>query len=330
MTLPLFDPPSTFDRAGLAERLGALARQNIFIGTSSWKYEGWLGQIYTSERYETRRKFSRKRFEAECLAEYAEIFPVVCGDFSFYHFPSPEYWSKLFASAPPQLKFALKVPEQVTADVFPRHPRYGSRAGTENETYLNSEALRALFLEPLQPYHARLAPLIFEFGARSASMPEFVSHLDLFLSSLPNDFQYAAEVRNRAYLSAPYFQCLHAHHVAHVFNAWTRMPALAEQIAMPDSFTAPFTVVRALLRQGRPYEEAVDKFSPYREVADPNPEGREALRELIRRMKEERRTSYIFVNNRFEGNAPQTIEAITDGAMTAAELMNDIREPSLE
>ena len=235
----------------------------------------------------------------------------MCGDFSFYQFPSPEYWEKLFASAPAHLRFALKVPEEVTAEVFPNHPRYGARAGTENESYLNADALRALFLEPLEPYRARLAPLIFEFGARSASLPEFVTHLSKFLSSLPDRFRYSVEVRNRAYLAAPYFDCLREHGVAHVFNAWTRMPALAEQISMSGSIAAPFTVVRALLRQGRPYEAAVEKFSPYREATDPNPEGREALRALMRRMKEERRTTYIFVNNRFEGNAPQTIEAIT-------------------
>ena len=310
MTLPLFDPPPSFDRARLAARLQALAAQGIWIGTSSWKYDGWLGQIYTAERYETRGHFSHKRFETECLAEYAETFPVVCGDFSFYQFPSPAYWARLFASAPAQLRFALKVPEEVTAEVFPDHPRYGARAGTENESYLNTNALRALFLEPLDAYRPRIAALIFEFGARSASMPEFVGRLGPFLSALPAGFRYSVEVRNRAYLAAPYFECLRERGVAHVLNAWTRMPALAEQISMPGSITAPFTVVRALLRQGRSYEAAVAKFSPYREAADPNPEGREALRALIRRMQEERRSAYIFVNNRFEGNAPQTIEAI--------------------
>ena len=45
---------------------------------------------------------------------------------------------------------------------------------------------------------------------------------------------------------------------------------------------------------------------------DENPEGREALRELIQRMREERRAAYIFVNNRFEGNAPETIQAVVE------------------
>ena len=52
-------PPSTFDRRALAERLTALAQQDIWIGTSSWKYEGWLGQIYSRDRYLTRGRFSK-------------------------------------------------------------------------------------------------------------------------------------------------------------------------------------------------------------------------------------------------------------------------------
>ena len=46
MVGPLFDEPGGFDRDGLAARLRALAEQRIYIGGSSWKYEGWLGQIY--------------------------------------------------------------------------------------------------------------------------------------------------------------------------------------------------------------------------------------------------------------------------------------------
>ena len=197
MTLPLFDPPSDFDRDGLAARLRALAEQNIWIGTSSWKYEGWLDQVYTRERYLARGKFSRKRFEAECLAEYSGIFPVVCGDFSFYQFPSPQYWQRLFASAPPTLRFALKVPEEVTAEVF-QHARYGSRRD-EQPGYLNADALSALFLEPLEPYRDRIATLIFEFGARSAALGEFAGRLAPFLAALPPAFRYAVEVRNRTY-----------------------------------------------------------------------------------------------------------------------------------
>jgi len=312
VTLPLFDSPSAFDRAALAGRLRALAAERIWIGTSSWKYPGWLDQIYSRERYAMRGKFSQKCFEAECLAEYAETFPIVCGDFSFYLFPTPEYWERLFSRAPAGLQFALKVPEDVTAEVFPKHPRYGPRAGMRNESFLNADALGALFLEPLERYRDRVAAVIFEFGARATTPREFVGQLGPFLDALPSSFRYAVEVRNRTYLDAMYFDCLSERKVAHVFNAWTKMPPLAEQIAIPGAFPTDFTVVRALLREGRAYEQAVEQLSPYDEVRDENPEGREALRALIRRMREERRAALIFVNNRFEGNAPTTIQAITE------------------
>ena len=313
MTLPLFDPPSSFNRAALGQRLRELANENIWIGTSSWKYPGWLGQIYTRERYVTRGKFSQKRFESECLAEFAETFPIVCGDFSFYQFPSPEYWKKLFGSAPAQLQFVLKVPEEVTCEVFPKHARYGPRAGMVNESYLSADAVAALFLEPLEPYRARIPALIFEFGVRGASPREFAAKLDPFLGALPATFRYAVEVRNREYLQPRYFEILRQHRAAHVLNAWTRMPVLSEQMAIADAFPADFTVVRALLRQGRAYEDAVQQFAPYDKVRDENPEARESLRKLIQRMREERRAAYIFVNNRLEGNSPETIQAVTEG-----------------
>ena len=87
---------------------------------------------------------------------------------------------------------------------------------------------------------------------------------------------------------------------------------LAAQIALPGAFTAEFTVVRALLRHGRVYEKAVEAFAPYKQIQDPNPEAREAMKTLIARAESGRQGAYIFVNNRFEGNAPSTIEAIID------------------
>ena len=51
-------------------------------------------------------------------------------------------------------------------------------------------------------------------------------------------------------------------------------------------------------------------FSPYHEVQEPNEEVRKALRDLLIRSKNRAEETYIFVNNRLEGNAPQTIEAV--------------------
>ena len=316
MVGPLFDERPAFDRDALAHRLSGLAAQNIYIGGSSWKYEGWLGQIYSRERYLSRGRFSRRIFEAECLREYAETFPVVCGDFAFYQFPTDDFWRNLFRQVPETFRFAFKVPEQITCKVFPAHARYGPQAGQPNEAFLGGRMFKEMFLQPLLPYHSKTALLIFEFGTFSrTSFPttaDFLDRLDPFLAGLPDVFRYAVEVRNPEVLEKDYFACLRRHGVAHVYNAWSRMPDLRHQIAIPDSTTADFRVCRALLRRGRVYEEAVKQFSPYTEVQDPNPEARNSMRVLIGRAREDRKTLFMFVNNRLEGNAPMTILSITD------------------
>ena len=312
----LFDEPSAFDRDALAASLKYLAARHIYIGGSSWKYEGWLGQIYSRSNYLTRGRFSQKLFNKTCLREYARTFPTVCGDFAFYQFPSEEFWRSLFLQTPPDFRFAFKVPEQITCKVFPAHARYGTQAGIDNESFLDAGLLEESFLRALKPYRDRTALLIFEFGSFSgktfAGVSEFLERLDPFLGQLPPGFRYAVEIRNAEFLGREYFQCLHSHRVAHVFNAWSRMPELRYQMALPDSFTADFIVTRALLRQGRSYEEAVQLFAPYTEVKDPNPEVRASLRDMIRIARDKQMTAFLFVNNRLEGNAPATIVAITE------------------
>ena len=315
----LFDEPGapgTFDRDGLANKLHALATQHIYIGGSSWKYEGWMGQIYSRERYLTRGRFSQKLFEQECLREYAETFPTVCGDFAFYQFPTDDFWRTLFARTPPGFQFAFKVPEQITCKVFPAHARYGPQAGKENEAFLDAGMLKEMFLRPLWPYHEKTGVLIFEFGtfARRSfeDLDGFLARLDPFLAALPPQFRYAVEIRNPDYLAPGYFACLRSHGVAHVYNAWSRMPELNRQMALPDSETADFLVCRALLRWGRNYEDAVKTFAPYTAVQDPNPQARESMRVLIGRAREEQKFLFLFVNNRLEGNAPMTILSLVE------------------
>jgi len=312
--LPLFDDRPTFDRDRFAARLAFLAQQQILIGTSSWKYKGWLDQIYTPSRYASRGRFSKKRFEAECIAEYAEVFPAVCGDFAFYQFPLPEFWSNLFRRVPSHFQFALKVPEQITRMEFSNVARHGGRAGQVNDSFLDAELLKSGFLDVLEPHRKNVAVLILEFGAlppEYAKHPEqFLSALDQFLQSLPPIFRLAVEVRNVELLVPSYFNCLRKHGVAHVYTAWARMPDLTEQLAIPGSITADFVVCRALLRRGRSYEQAVSMFAPYAELREPYLPAREGLRQLIRIDSSPSIPKLIFVNNRLEGNAPGTIEAV--------------------
>jgi hypothetical protein len=78
---------------------------------------------------------------------------------------------------------------------------------------------------------------------------------------------------------------------------------------------------RFLVKPGRRYEDAVKTFEPYDRLKEENPEARAAAKALVeeerkgrgvgsveRRSEEECRT-FVFVNNRLEGNALTTIAA---------------------
>ena len=63
-----------FDRDQMKQAASALAAEGIFLGTSSWKYPGWRGQLYDESRYIWRGRYSEARLQKYCLTEYAQVF----------------------------------------------------------------------------------------------------------------------------------------------------------------------------------------------------------------------------------------------------------------
>jgi hypothetical protein len=118
------------------------------------------------------------------------------------------------------------------------------------------------------------------------------------------------EIRNEEFLTPMYFAVLREHGVAHVFNSWTRMPSIGDQLDLPGSLSGPFLVARALLRPGRSYDEAVDVFAPYDRIREPHPPLRHDLARLVETAVRTRIPAYLLVNNRAEGSAPLTIAEV--------------------
>jgi uncharacterized protein YecE (DUF72 family) len=161
---------------------------------------------------------------------------------------------------------------------------------------------------------ARAGPVIFEFQRFGLDPETFVPALDRFLSHLPAGPGYAVEVRNPAMLGTRYRDMLAAHGVAHVYNHWTFMPALAAQhAALTRRFTAPFTLMRLLTPLGTAHADAVTRYAPYTKLVQPQPRMRADVLTLIRQALDEGAAVFVLANNRAEGNAPSTIQALADG-----------------
>ncbi|MDB6030584.1 MAG: hypothetical protein JWM16_922 [Verrucomicrobiales bacterium] len=308
---------TAFDRAALKARLADLAAHGVYVGTSSWKYRGWCGMLYDEARYVFRKRFAESRFERDCLAEYSEVFKTVCVDAAYYKFPDHRSLENMAQQVPEDFRFAFKVTDEITIKKFSDLPRHGIRAGKTNENFLNAEIFERAFLKPCETIRKHVGLLMFEFSKFYPTDFErgrdFVEALDQFLGKLPKGWPYGVEIRNRNFLHPEYFEMLNKHGVAHIYNSWAEMPPVHEQMTMPGSLTSPeLCGARFLLKPGRKYQEAVDTFSPYNEVKELYPEARTAGATLVQQgvKSEGKRTTFVFINNRLEGNALRTIEAI--------------------
>ena len=72
-------------------------------------------------------------------------------------------------------------------------------------------------------------------------------------------------------------------------------------------------MVRLLTPLGLSYTGAVKRYTPYNRLVQPLPQMRTETLALIRQAVSEQRPIYVLVNNRAEGNAPLTIQALADG-----------------
>ena len=244
----LFSPPPEElpDFKGLADRLPP----EILFGTSSWNYPGWKDLVYHQD-------YPKNGAAAKMLAEYVKfpLFRTIGIDSSFYAPPTPEQLQKYAQRLPPGFPCVMKVWDRFTVHTLPR-ARYGPQGGELNPDFLNADLFRSEVLDfYLAHFRDHTGPLVFEFQTISRSSgisPEdFADRLDRFLSVLPRDASYSVEIRNREFLTPAYLAVLREHNVAHVFNSWTRMPSIGDQLDVPGVFTAPFMVSRVLLRPGR-------------------------------------------------------------------------------
>lgn len=299
------DWPTPEAIAALAARVPSLVR----LGTSSWTYPGWRGLVYHQD-------YPATGAVAKQLAEYARwpLFRTVGIDSFFYRPPSAATLESYAAALPPEFRCVAKVWDRITAHTF-NSPRKPEHRGERNPDWLDPKLFIAKVLDPMrQHFGDHLGPLMFEFQAISrgeaCSLEQFVQSLDRFLDALPGGVAYAVEVRNPEFLSPAYFAVLREHRVAHVFNAWTRMPAIGEQLLLHESITTDFVVARALLRPGRTYANAVDAFAPYDRIREKNPILRADLVALARTAINLRIPAYVIANNRAEGCSPLTIAAV--------------------
>jgi len=185
-------------------------------------------------------------------------------DFSFYQFPSDDYWrgflpEPLRASCSPS-KFPSRSPRRSSQAC----PLRGAR-GLENPSFLDADLFSAAFARPVVAYRRQTA--VSDLRVWRLLAPELLrrSRVRGCAGSVPGGTARPVPLCGRdpqpGYLGTDYFACLRRHNVAHVYNAWSRMPELKDQIAIEDSRTAAFPSAAPCCATAI-YEDAVEPSRP--------------------------------------------------------------------
>jgi uncharacterized protein YecE (DUF72 family) len=256
----------------------------VRIGTCGWSYKDWSGAFYP------------KGTDAGAyLSYYAERYPIVEVDSTFYRTPSRKMVEGWRDKTPGGFGFSLKVPQVIT-----------------HEKMLHKcEADRDAFLSAAQLLGDKLLCCCLQFGYFNkkafASLDAFLERLDPFLSAWPDDVPVAVEIRNKNWITQQFADSLRAHRAAWVLSDQAWMPSPLWVAQKLDAATGPFGYIR-LLGDRNEVDRLTDALN--RVVVDRQDQihaDAEAIKLLAKRVP-----VLAFVNNHFAGYAPETVRQLVE------------------
>ncbi|MGB5416743.1 MAG: DUF72 domain-containing protein, partial [Polyangiales bacterium] len=163
-------------------------------------------------------------------------------------------------------------------------------------------------------FRRHMGPWIVEIAPSPSPLDPtwFCERLDAFLGAVPRDFPFAVELRDRRLLTAAYAKTLQKHGASHVFNYWSRMPRIADQMRTDGLLEATPLVVRLLLPPGQRYADLKEAYAPFDRLVAPQLEMRQDVVRLVRAALEREIECYVIVNNKAEGSSPLTVRALAE------------------
>jgi uncharacterized protein YecE (DUF72 family) len=239
----------------------------LHLGLCSFTDLDWRGSFYGED-------------ESDLLAAYSKRLSYVEVDSTFYGVPKRSTVDGWLSRTPPEFRFALKFPREITHERMLEGADYVTQA----------------FLDSVSRLGDRLGPLLLQFpyGFRATRFP----HLAAYLEKLPKQFRYAVEIRHRSWLRQPFFDLLEANRAALCLIDHPFLPRIERR-------TTDFVYVRWLGDR----RETPGPFTGLRR--DPSAPLRWWAKRL-RSMLDEVKEIYAFANNHYAGHAPATLKRFAE------------------
>ena len=184
-----------------------MAPGRILVGTSGYNYPEWRGTFYPE-------KFSTDRM----LAYYAERFPTVEINYTFYRLPTEKLLAGWAGSTPETFSFTLKAPRRITHD----------------SKLQRCEELVQSFCRTARTLGTRLATLLFQLPP---TLKKETAVLQSFVELLPDGTRAAFEFRHPSWHAPDVFDVLRARNLALCI-------ADSEKMSTPVEMTADYAYFR--------------------------------------------------------------------------------------
>jgi uncharacterized protein YecE (DUF72 family) len=256
----------------------------VRMGTCGWSYKEWSGVFYPEGLA-----------SGDFLSAYAERYPVVEVDSTFYRTPSRRMVEGWRDRTPAGFGLSLKVPQVITHE----------------KVLLDCRKEVAEFLAAARLLGEKLLCCVLQFGyfnrAAFSSPTLFFTRLAAFLADWPEDVPVAVEVRNKNYLTAQLAQCVRPRGAVLVLPDQAWMPSPLKVLEQLDPVTGPFAYLRLL--GDRAAVDALTKTLDHIVIdrAEQIRHDAEAIRQLRARVP-----VLVFVNNHFAGYAPATLKQLAE------------------
>jgi uncharacterized protein YecE (DUF72 family) len=265
-------------------RLNLNDQQKIRIGSCAWSFDEWHGAFYPQDLP-----------ASQWLEFYTRYFPSVEIDSTFYNVPVENTVRRWIEVTPAEFRFTCKLPREIT---------HACRLH-DCSAQLNS-FLRAI--EPLAPkLHVLLVQLPPSFAPKEGKQA-----LRGFLEQLPRDFRFAIEFRHPGWHRPQIIRLLEKYRVCWV---WADTSPLNERNLAPFEFlprTTDFLYLRLLGDYTTKYDRDGSHLHHYGKLLWKREAALESWSLKIERHLTDTRSVWTFINNHFEGFAPETCQRLAN------------------
>jgi uncharacterized protein YecE (DUF72 family) len=275
-------------------------QQKIHIGACAWSFDDWRGAFYPPDLP-----------NSQWLEFYANYFPAVEVDSTFYAAPSENTARRWIEMTPAAFRFACKLPRDIT------HARRLRDCTAE----LNS------FLRALEPLASKLQVILIQLPP-SFAPKEGKPALREFLRGLTRDFRFAIEFRHAGWHRPQFIRLLEKNHVCWT---WADTTPLNERNLAPFEFlplTTDFLYLRLLGDYTTKYDVDGEHAHRYKKLLWKREAAIESWSLKIERHLSEVRNVWAFVSNHFEGFAPETCQRLARRLGLDLRLPSETRKPS--